>query len=559
MSPAIAEVEPVVVISPVQRVRRRRLWVIPALLLTLYVGECLWFVHSQSITFDEPIHLYSGLRAWHGRFDMWNENPPLARLLFSLPLVVSGTSMQFDMMQSGPQITRMTHGPIAVAWLTRPFNIVLGVLLGIALWCAAARMFSSSAANFVLTLFVLSPGMIAHFSIATIDGIGALATFVAAVALAYWRRLPTLGNTILLGCAVGLLLLSKFYTLPLAMLALALVFTHGADGRFVLRPRDWNWRQGLAVSAIAMVLVWASYGFHVTRVQMHDDVFTATIPGAGSPYVGVVPFPVNFTVWLPAGEYMDGLRLVADHNRNGHINYLFGQISRRGWLYYTPAVMALKWPAIILAMFAISIWLMARRRLKVEREFLIIAAFPALFFLITLFSHIQIGDRHLLPMYPFLLLAIAGLWCWAGRRRFGRAVLLCLLALQAVDTARIAPDWLSYFNAWVRPDGAYKMLSDSNLDWGEGLLELRDWQQRHGDVTLQLAYMGSVDPALYGVHYKSFAPGERVTGAVAVSMSNIAGQYLPDPDAYKWLLQYPHETVNHSIFVFHVPKSSLTQ
>ncbi len=63
-------------------------WVLPALLAFLYVVQCAWFIRTQSLTYDEPVHIAEGLNAWrYGRFEQYNDHPPLARLWFALPLL----------------------------------------------------------------------------------------------------------------------------------------------------------------------------------------------------------------------------------------------------------------------------------------------------------------------------------------------------------------------------------------------------------------------------------------------------------------------------------------
>ena len=79
---------------------------------------------------------------------------------------------------------------------------------------------------------------------------------------------------------------------------------------------------------------------------------------------------------------------------------------------------------------------------------------------------------------------------------------------------------------------------------------MRRWQQRHPDQPLWLAYFGSVDPEVYGLRAHRLQPGERVAGKVAVSVSAMTGQYLDDSAGYRWLLQYPHQMVNRSMFLF---------
>jgi len=106
-------------------------------------------------------------------------------------------------------------------------------------------------------------------------------------------------------------------------------------------------------------------------------------------------------------------------------------------------------------------------------------------------------------------------------------------------------------NIFVPSDRAYALLSDSNLDWGQGLIALRRYQRGHDGEAIHLAYFGGVDPAAYGVRTLPLGEHDRVTGTVVVSATHLAGQYLKDPGAYRWLLQYPRTTIlNHSLYVF---------
>src|SRR4051812_31451682 len=152
----------------------RRRWFIPAGLLLIYAAQCCWFIGTQSLTVDEPGHIAAGLAMWrHGRFVMLNDQPPLARLTFTAPLAAL-TSMPVDNIRE----RLFTTEPSLALW-TRPPVVVLGILLGILLWLATREWFSESAANFALALFAFSPALIAHFSLATMDGAATLTIFLA--------------------------------------------------------------------------------------------------------------------------------------------------------------------------------------------------------------------------------------------------------------------------------------------------------------------------------------------------------------------------------------------
>lgn len=538
----------------------RKRFILPALLLSLYVAQCLWFIGTQSLTCDEPAHMVAGLEALRdNKFEFLNDQPPLARVMFALPLLLQKTQIYW---YEWLQVRATTPSPEVIAWTGRPINVVLGVILGIALWRTARRWFSESAANFALALFAFSPGMIAHFSVMAVDGISTLMIFLTALHIARWWRDPSTKQTALLGVVLGLLLLAKFYTPPMFVLAFALVLMLKPGG-WKPNPLRWNWRRGFAVLLIAGAVVWAGYFFHVSRVAFENGHATVTFPNRGEnvgiPYRGkdfnfVVPFHTSFNLLVPAAEYLEGVWLVKEHNKFGHPTFLLGRISRMGWNLYYPIAIVLKWPTIVLLLALAGLVLAIRRKITFPPEWRVMLLFPALLFAMAIFSSIQIGDRHILPLYPFLLLLTAGVWDWARDKRRWRALLIAAVVLNAADVLRYAPDYLSYFNIFVKPDKSWTLLSDSNVDWGSGLLALRDYQEKHPNEELHLAYFGSVDPKIYGIRYTQLHESERATGTVIVSAMDLTGHSFRDPLCFRWVLQYPRKAIlNHTLYVFDVP------
>jgi hypothetical protein len=181
----------------------------------------------------------------------------------------------------------------------------------------------------------------------------------------------------------------------------------------------------------------------------------------------------------------------------------------------------------------------------------IMASFPALYMAMAIFARFNLGERHVLPMYPFAILFAAAVWEWAGQKRGIKALLILLAVLNAADALRFAPGYLSYFTPFVRSADSYRLLTDSNLDWGQGLLALRDYQRNHPGERIALSYFGSVDPQVYGIQSDFFGGSKRVSGTVIVSATNLSGQYLAEPERYRWLLQQkPVAILDHSLYVF---------
>lgn len=554
-TPAVHSTAPPVAM-PVAVPRSRLRYALPLILLVVYVAQCAWFIRTQSFTFDEPVHIVTGQEMWrYGRIQDWNDHPPLQRLLCTLPLI--GQKWQVDVKGHFPEFTALAFhpGPQEMADRGRAVSVVLGIILALVLWTTTRRLYSEHAANLALGLFAFSPALIAHYSLITTDGIGVLMIFATAVQLLRWRHTPTRGQTALLGVVMGLLLLAKFYTPPISLVAVGWLLILKPE-KIAFHPLRWNWRAAAAVCAIAFLVVWAGYFFHVSHLTMRNGTFIATFPHR-EPIIKKMRTPVNFSIPIPAGEYLEGLRNVAFHNHRGHQAFFLGTASLKGgWRLYYPTVVALKWPAVVLLLSLIVLLLAFTRRIAISRDFLIMASFPAVYFVFAIFSHIDIGDRHVLPIYPFVLLFVAG-GCWqlARHSRTALALVLIALALNAADALRYAPDYLSYFTPFVAPSQSYKLLSDSNLDWGQGLLALRNYEAAHPQEKIYLAYFGSVDPGAYGLRAQLLPEEQRVSGAtVVVSATELTGQMLDNFDAYHWVLQYPQAaTLNHSLHVFKIP------
>ena len=541
--------QPAAAALPMRRTSRRR-WLIPAALLLTYAAQCFWFIGSQSLTVDEPGHVAAGLAMWrHGRFVMLNDQPPLARLIFTAPLAAF-THTQVDNLHE----RLFNVDPALVHW-TRPPVVLLGILLGLAVWFAAREWLSEGAANFALTLFAFSPALIAHFSLATMDGSATLTIFVVVLQLARWRKNPDRKQSAQLGVALGLMLLSKFYAPPLFLIALYLVTLRTADGE--QHSRAWHWKHALAIAVLAWCVVWAGYFFHVSTASVNDHNLTVHMKNRERDFV----LPVNFSfpgkIIFAGGEYLDGVYNVFVHDVSGHQAMLMGKVSRTGgWKSYYFYVIALKWPLSVLVLALAGVIAIIRKRVSPPQGWPFLVAIPAAFFLMAIFSRIQIGDRHILPLYPFALLLTAAAWQSLANISWARIVLLAFLVANAADCLRFAPDYMSYFTPLVDQTRSYRLLTDSNTDWGQGLIALKEYEDAHPSENIHLAYFGNVDPAIYGIRYAELQPTDHPSGTVVVSVSHLSGQFLADPSSYKWLLQYPPKAIlNHTLYVFDVPEN----
>ena len=406
--------------SSARAVTLRPRWLLPALLMVLYAAQCAWFIHTQSLTYDEPVHIAEGLNAWrYGRFEQYNDHPPLARLWCALPLLDQKWQVDIEKLPDSFRITRIAPDPEAMAARARVMNMLLGLALAWLVWRVADRLFSATTATFALALFAFSPALIAHFSVATTDGAATLFIFAAAWSLVRWRRRPTWARTLSLGLLLGLMLLAKFSTAPMFVLALLGMLALGADQVFEA-PTRWNWGKTATALLLACLVVWAGYFFHVSRLTVHDGTLTATFPNWSEPIVKPVQGHRNYSVLIPAGEYVEGFRELVRHNRQGQPAFFLGQVSTRGgWKLYYPVVILLKWPTIVLALSLTGLAIALRRKMRVPPDLWIMASFPALYMAMAIFARFNLGDRHVLPLYPFAILFAASVWEW-GRTQTRR-------------------------------------------------------------------------------------------------------------------------------------------
>ena len=322
----------------------------------------------------------------------------------------------------------------------------------------------------------------------------------------------------------------------------------------------------VAMGTVGVLVVWAAYGF--SSPLSPDPAVSAAFDWraleAASPLVHV-PLQLARSAWVLPESWVFGFLHFVVHAESRPA-FLLGEYSETGWWYYFPVTFFLKTPVPLLILSGAALARLTRQRGKWRLEGFVWV--PVLFFFaITLTRNINIGHRHLLPIYPFLFVAagrVAGR-LWSSPRRLGPAMLAGLAAWYAAGTLGVHPHYLAYFNELAGgPRNGYRHLVDSNLDWGQGLKALKRWMDGAGVARVKLCYFGTADPLYHGVG------GERLPGyqppppstvvrevrpgdIVAVSATHLQGVYL-DP-AMRPLMERlrarrPVAVPGYSIFVY---------
>jgi hypothetical protein len=492
---------------------------------------------------DEPAHIAAGME-WlsRGQYTYEPQHPPLARVAAAIGPYLAGArtigrpkiyAEGRALLGEGAHYRRMLTlarvGMLPFLWL------MLAV-------CAAWGMRAVGPPGGALAVIfaATNPNLLAHAGIAGTDLAPAALAVAALFAWMRWREEPTTGRALAFGATVGLAAAAKFSAL--AYLAPALLF--GEIARLLV-PRaaptrdtvSIPWRQAIAGCAAAALVLWAMYRFDVGPLH----------PGG---------------IWVPMPALIRGVLPFLQHASGGHPAFLLGRVSQRGWWYYYLVVLAVKTPLPLLTL-AIVGAVESVRAARTERwPALVPLAGACAVLVVALASHVDLGVRIVLTIYPFLaVLAARGVvtaWRRAGTSItlvMRRSAIVALIAATLVIPVQVWPDYLAYFNpvAGARPE---RVLVDSNLDWGQDLYRLADTvRARHID-SVRVHYFGSSSLEAAGLpNSRRLDPDERPTGWVAASETFLAGVW--SDTSLRWLARRtPVARIGPSMRLYYITPDS---
>lgn len=566
--------------------RPHRPWLVPAgvaaLLLALVVQLAL-VANRNSITWDEDDHIYAGYMSWkQGDFGLNPEHPPLVKLLGALPLLGMDLKMppqhdrffKHEAFLNGKDFlfkndfnTMLFRVRIAVMWLT--------VLLALFVFLAAREMFGTPAGFVALALLVCDPNILAHGAVLGTD-IG-LSCFILATIYAFYRyvKAPTWGRLLLVGAAAGLGLASKHTAIlifpMLAMLSIVEIARNSSPsgetrGKQAIRLLGAS----IVIGVLAVGILWSFYGFRYAArpagLQMNPP-FADFVQGLSRPHERKLLETVAHWKLLPE-SYIYGLadvRIMSDFYQS----FLLGKTYPHGVVEYFPLAFLIKSTLTLLLLLLLAAVAIATRKLRGAREIWFLTIPPAFYLLVAMFSRMNIGLRHILPMYGFLwILAGGAAWMLMKRDRRWTYAIVALIVFQAISGARTYPAYMAYANElWGGPSQTYKLLSDSNSDWGQQLKSVKKYADAHGMKDCWFIYFaqGVVDFRDYGIPCKPLPTADSqwvaedmdtppaVDGPVLISAGDLSGfEYGPGAlNPYEQFKQLkPAAVIDYSVFIF---------
>ena len=553
-------------------------------LLIILALQLLLSVRRESQTWDEANHIYAGYRSWtDADFGLNPEHPPMVKLLAAAPLLFSRLKtpkledrfFKEDAFLGGKDFLYQNNAD----WIllrTRMAAATLTLLLALILFLGTKEMFGNGAAFIALALLVFDPNLLAHGALVTTDA--ALSCFMFLSIYAFYRyvKVPSVWRLVAVGLATGLALAAKHTGSLVLPILLLLAICQAVRYWISAKATTETCKQALklagslvAITVIALAVLWAFYGFRYAArpsgLQLNPPL-TSYVQGLKPHETWVVSSLARFHV-LPE-SYLYGLadvRITA----NFYTSYVLGKIYAHGVWFYFPIALLIKSTIGFMALLLLTVGAIAARRLNRWREILFLAVPPAFYLIVAFTVGMNIGVRHILPVYIFLSVLIGGAtWALIRQNRRWAYLVVALLLIHTVSSLWTFPVYLAYANElWGGPSKTYKYLTDSNVDWAQQLKATKQYLDQRGVKDCWFAYFaeGVADFKYNGIPCKPLPTvvtiwlNERVDvpvsidGPVLISASTLSGyEFGPGSlnpyEQFKWLA--PTAVIQHGVFVF---------
>jgi hypothetical protein len=464
-------------------------------------------------------------------FGLNPEHPPLVKLLATLPVLgdklwvppLKGIDFKSEAILGGRDwLERNDGGSQRLVFRMRLTAALLAIALSQVVFFAAREWFGTSAALVALTLTVFDPNILAHSGLVTTD-VGAALFFLASV-YAFYRyvKQPTLLRLGIAGIVLGLLLATKHSGVLLVPMLLALI-----GWEIAIAPKGARARLALRLSGAFAVMVllavgvlWAFYGFRYAArpagLQLIPTlaVYQQDVSGF---YGGVIGWFARLHL-LPE-SYLMGL---VDIRQSARLfpSFVLGNWYPHGVWWYFPAAISIKTTLGLMTLVLLAGYAIATRKLGKGLDHaraLVYLLFPGAAYLATaMLSGMNIGIRHVLPLYPLAaILAGAGVAALAPQSRKWMWTCAVLIFAHVASALSVLPNPLAYSNeVWGGARNTYRVLSDSNVDWGGQLYQVKEWEDRHPGEECWFAYAVRpvIHPEIYGVHCHVLPDGRGMLG-----------------------------------------------
>lgn len=523
------------------------------LLLTLMGLLMFASVLNDAPTADEPPHILSGYAALKFGDDYIDpEHPLLAKALASTPLLFQ--DLKFDKSDPGyvEQAEALNIGsmfaasrrfldyqgnnPDAILFSTRIPMILLTASFGIVIFLFTRKLFGNLAAVIATGLYATEPLILAHGPLVNTDVPGASFILLSIFALYLYFERQSTKRLIFLILSVSVALLAKYST-------------------FVIFP-------------FILLLMAVFYLRQTKRAWTHILYMITGVLGCITIFYGLLSFREQGLLGFSLYQYVKGLIIVQyELSHDTRFSYLLGESYYGSRLYYFPIMLLAKTQLILVAGSFISLVLIALKKIRLSASIVLLLFIPAMFFGSALITKFNIGVRHILPIYPFMIIltaaAIAILVRMSVSRFSGRLgiiiaglLLLFIFGSRIWSVASTFPGYLSYYNiAFGGTENGWKVADDSNYDWGQDVKRLADYVEKNQISSIAFDnYTGDYSAKYYKIPTTSISPKDKTyKGYLALSASVITF-HENRKDNYSWVVDkyQPVARAGYSIFIYKI-------
>lgn len=584
-------------------VKKYQVVIVVFILAVMFVLEITSGIKESQIV-DEGVHISAGYSyLTTGDFRMNSEHPPLIKYLSALPLLFLDLyhPTHFKSWQEGNEWAYahdfVYHNRLpadVILFLGRMPVMLLSLLIAYFVYKWAKELFGPYAGLFALLLFAFSPNILAHSRYVTTD-LGA--TLVILISIYYFGKYlenPKTKNLVIASIIFAIAQVTKFSALILLPCLIILYFIKWWQTKN--QSKFFSFKNFLKtfiiIILVTSIIIFIFYGFEIKKPLDDPDVIKLyekreevikSRKWVGRGFLaenilkitdrdkksGQIIYQVAKKVPIPTYSYLKGFTQLAIHNYFGHRAYLLGHYSEIGFWYYFPITFLFKNTLAVLILiillilfFVINTYFSLKNKgfityLKSRPFHYYLLLTPVLiYFIWSLFVHINIGHRHLLPIYPFIFI-LFGYLIKINFKRFNyiyKLILLLMLIFHIISSLSIYPHFLAYFNEMAGgPAQGPKYLVDSNIDWGQDLKNLEKYIKTNKIDSLCLSYFGNAEISYYlkmdvsKIKNMPKFKSEMPECTMAISVTNL---YSKESE-YKWLLDYqPEAKIGYSIYIY---------
>ncbi len=544
-----------------------------SILLSAHAWIAVSATIGMGVTTDETAHLTGGYSYWHfNDYRLQPENGNLPQRWGALPLLLQDPHMDPRELVAAWHTSHVWligqhfffgsgNNTDYMLLTARSAMVFWSIAAGLLVYFWSRNLWGDLGGLLSLSLYVVSPTTLAHGALVTSD---ICATFCLLAATGAWWSVSarTDASTLTMSLlTTALASVAKFSFVLLApVFALILLWRLAAGEPHLFRGvgRFHEWRSKLLPfggllalhGLVAWATIWACFGFRY-------EPFAAGLPAGWTLFASweqILPpegmrrlfFDFARAHQLLPEAYLQGFAFVlaASEQRGA---FLAGNYSTTGWWWFFPYTYLIKSTLgellISAALFASLIAgvfpAMRRRFARTLPNLFPLLAFAAVYGVASLTSNLNIGHRHILPLYPVLFI-LAGSLARPGMGARGAIAGALLATLSAVESAAARPHFLPFFNRVIGgPGEGWRHLVDSSLDWGQNAPRLAEWLRDHSspDETVYVSLFGSDDIAYHGIRAEALAPifnfgrqrqwTELTAGLYCISATSLQDVYGP--------------------------------